>query len=107
MKRYRTIPALLALIALLVPCTHGFGHQHDTCTPETACIAAHPACHACTKTPCSDKMEILPLNSISMVELPDHPVSVVYMLQTTEWRFEPVFVPDVTLIQLKTIQLLI
>jgi hypothetical protein len=107
MKHWKTIPALLALIALLLPCTHAAGHAHEVCTPDTACVAAHPACHTCTESGCSDKISILPVNSISPVELPDRAV---FILRTLSTDIRPVLsacLPAAALLPIQTVQLLI
>ncbi|MBI9020420.1 MAG: hypothetical protein JEZ10_04100 [Verrucomicrobia bacterium] len=107
MKRWKNIPALLALIALLLPCPHAAGHAHEEDTPETACVAAHPVCHTCTESVCSDKLSILTANSISPVELPDRNLSVLYTLPVTERAVPPVRLLSGNLVSLRTVQLLI
>ncbi len=107
MKRWRIIPALLALIALLLPCQHAAGHVHDECTPDTACVAAHPACHTCTESVCSDTLSILPVNSISPVVLPVPSRFILQILSTDIPPVTEVCLPDAALFPLQTVQLLI
>jgi hypothetical protein len=107
MKHWKTIPALLALIALLLPCPHAAGHQHEACTPDTACVSAHPACHTCTESVCSDKISILPVNSISPVELPAQSRFVLHILSTDIRPVAAVCLPSAALLPIQTVQLLI
>jgi hypothetical protein len=107
MKRWQTIPALLALIALWLPCPHAVGHEHDGCAPDTACVAAHPACHTCAESVCSEKTSILPVSSIVPVELPDRALWILYSLSTENRLMAPVCLPSAALLPIQTVQLLI
>lgn len=106
MKRWKTIPAWLALIALLLPCSHLIGHEHDDCAP-TACAAVHEDCTACEETVCSDKAEILPLSAISAAILPAPNRVLLYRIQCPEKVEEPLLLPPAALLPIETIQLLI
>jgi hypothetical protein len=107
MKRWKTIPALLALIALLPPCPHGAGYAYEVCMSDVACVEAHPACHTCTESVCSEKISIFPVNSISPVLLPKRVLSLVYTLHVTKQVVPPVLCSAGPLISLRTVQLLI
>jgi hypothetical protein len=108
MKRWKTIPALLALIALMMPCAHAAAHHHhDECVAEPVCVAEQASCHACTDTACPEKPEILPGNSMSPVDVPERPLFVVDTLRTDEQLAISVALPAAALLALQTVQLLI
>jgi hypothetical protein len=107
MKRWKTILALLALVALLLPCAHAAGHQHDECAAETVCVEPQATCHACTEVSCSEKISIPPLNNSSPVEPPIRQLFTVYTLRVNERAVPFVLLSAGTLISLRTVQLLI
>jgi len=107
MKLRQTIPALLALIALLLPCAHAAHHHHDECAPEAVCAAAQCACHVCEEVSCSGKPEIPPLNSISPVEPPVRQLLVITTVSTDGLAVPPAVPSAGILLLLRTVQLLI
>jgi len=99
--------ALVALVALLLPCAHAAGHQHDECVAETVCVETQATCQACPEMSCSEKISILPLNSISPVEPPNRQLFIIYTLHVDERAVPSVLLSAGTLISLRTVQLLI
>jgi hypothetical protein len=107
MKRWKTILALLALVALLLPCAHAARHQHVECVTETVCVEPQATCHACTEISCSEKISIPPLNSISPVEPPSRQLFIIHTLHVNERAIPSVLLSAGALISLRTVQLLI
>lgn len=106
MKRWKTIPALLAMFALLMPCSHA-GHHHDDCVPGFLCDTAHSDCHACPETSCPKKSERIPSNSLMLVEPPTRQLLLIQTVQTDEPLFKASLLPEGNLVFLRTVQLLI
>ena len=104
MKRLQTSLALIALFALMLPCTHAEEHHHELPGREL-CAMDHAECHSCSDEPCTESPEVARI--ISPVEVPAPQLQVFCELYV-EHSFIPVVVPLPRLLDhLQTIRLLI
>lgn len=106
MKILQTSLALLALVALMVPCVHADEHHHVEEMPElTAPACGH--CETCSEEPCSRPEQELQTNLTSPVDVPVRLVQQIAVFEHTILAPVPAPRPSGGLQFLQTVQLLI
>ena len=105
MKFLQTILALIALVALMLPCTHAEEHHHHELAGVELCAVDHAECHTCSDEPCTDTPPVAPMVSIS--EIPVRTLQLLAVLKTDRPAFVAVDPSLGELLFLQTVQLLI
>ena len=107
MKTLQTSLVLIALFALMLPCAHGEEHHHHEPAEVELCAVDHADCHACADVPCSESLQLVPVQTAPALEIPVREVQLVAIFKTDH----PVPVDDPChagdLYFLQTVQLLI
>jgi len=105
MNVLKTSLALIALFALMVPCTHAAEHHHHELLGAELCAVNHVECHACSDEPCLDRPEAASL--VSVLEIPAPQLQLLYELKPERVIFVAVVPSAGELWHLQTVQLLI
>ncbi len=107
MKALQSIPALIALFALMLPCAHAGEHHHHEPAGAAFCSVDHADCHACSEERCSKPDQAVQTSPAPAAERPvrQAPVCIVFPVEP----FVPVAIPIPSgeLLRLQTVQLLI
>jgi hypothetical protein len=96
---------VLALIALMTPCAHAEEHHHHDLPGAELCAMEHESCHTCSNDSCADTPDAAPVVSVS--DVPEPRVTVLFELQPTHPIFVVIASPSGALDHLKTVRLLI
>lgn len=107
MKFLRTSLALIALIALMLPCAHLAHHHAPDAETAERCLFQHAECHACHGELCSKSANLIRRDLLSSTDVPERQVVVLRVLSLDRPAAVRVSNCSGVLQHLQTIQLLI
>lgn len=105
MKRLQTSLALMALFALMLPCTHEEEHHHHEPVAAELCSVDHAECHSCSNEPCTDSPEVALM--VSVAEVPTPRLQILFELKPEPDSLPATAPPSGELSHLLTVRLLI
>jgi hypothetical protein len=107
MKELQPILALIALVALILPCTHAEEHHHHEMAGVELCSIDHADCQCDSTEPCSKPEPLVENVLVVGLSVPVRKIELIYVLETHTAVSLPTFRPLGDLLHLQTVQLLI